>query len=151
MVRARLTAVVNFRAVGNFRSRLTSISRPQSWNGAIVYMRRLVYNWRILLGGLASASVLAVGGAAPTFTRSGSHADDRPTSARSVSRAGDQPASALTGIVPSGSAVSGSVGCDLPGLPEAGPVVSALAGAPGATCGSPATTSVPPPALSLPP
>ncbi len=91
-------------------------------------MRRLMYNWRILLGGVASASVLAVGVAAPTL-------------ARSVPRGGDRPTSALTVVVPSGSAASG-VGCDLPGLPQAGPVVSALAGAPAASCGSSDTTNV---------
>lgn len=91
-------------------------------------MRRLVYNWRILLGGVASASVLAVGVAAPTL-------------ARPVSRAGDRPTSALTAVVPTGSAASG-VDCDLPGLPEAGPVVSALAGAPGAPCGLSDTTGL---------
>jgi hypothetical protein len=92
-------------------------------------MRRLVHNWRILLGGLASASVLAVGVAAPTL-------------ARPVPRAGDRPASALTGILPSGSAVSG-VGCDLPGFPQASLVISALAGALVAPCGVSDTTNVP--------
>jgi hypothetical protein len=85
-------------------------------------MRCLVYNWRIVLGGVASAGVLAVGIAAPTLPRS-------------VSRADDQPTSALTGIVPSGPAASG-VGCDLPGLPQAGRVIWALAGAPVAPCGA---------------
>jgi hypothetical protein len=98
-------------------------------------MRCLVYNWRIVLGGVASAGVLAVGIAAPTLPRS-------------VSRADDQPTSALTGIVPSGPAASG-VGCDLPGLPQAGPVVAALAGAPGTLCGSSATTTVPRRATSM--
>jgi hypothetical protein len=46
-------------------------------------------NWRILLGGVASVSVLAVGVAAPTL-------------ARPVSRAGDRPTSALTAVVPTG-------------------------------------------------
>jgi len=123
-------------------------------------MRRLVYNWRILLGGLASASVLAVSVAAPTFARSVSRAGDRPTSARSVSRAGHRSASArsvsraghrsastLTGVAPRGSAAGG--GCDLPGLPQAGLVVSALAGAPGAACGSPDTIGVPGRATSV--
>jgi hypothetical protein len=109
-------------------------------------MRRLVYNWRILLGGLASASVLAVGIAAPTLARPVSRAGDRPASARSVSRAGDRPASALTGVVPAGTPASL---CDLPGVPQAGPVVSALAGAPSAACGSPDTTSVPRHATSM--
>ena len=98
-------------------------------------MRCLVYNWRVVLGGVASASVLAVGIAAPTLPRS-------------VSRADDQPTSALTGIVPSGSAARG-VGCDLPGLPLAGPVDSALAGVPGAPCGLSDTTKVPRPATSM--
>jgi hypothetical protein len=115
MVWARLTAVVNF------RSQPRSIYSP-SWNGAIVYMLRLVHNWRILLGGVASASVLAVGVAAPTLSRP-------------VSRAGDRPTSALTSVLPSGSAASG-VGCDLPGLPQAGRVIWALAGAPVAPCGA---------------
>ena len=140
MARARLTAVVNF------RSQPRSIYSP-SWNGAIVYMLRLVHNWRILLGGLASASVLAVSVAAPTFARSVSRAGDRPTSARSVSRAGHRSASArsvsraghrsastLTGVAPRGSAAGG--GCDLPGLPQAGRVIWALAGAPVAPCGA---------------
>jgi hypothetical protein len=98
-------------------------------------MRCLVYNWRIVLGGVASAGVLAVGIAAPTLPRS-------------VSRADDQPTSALTGIVPSGPAASG-VGCDLPGLPQAGPVVAALAGAPGTLCGSSDTTTAPRRATSV--
>jgi hypothetical protein len=98
-------------------------------------MRCLVYNWRIVLGGVASASVLAVGIAAPTLPRS-------------VSRADDRPASALTGSVPSGSAASG-VGCYLPGLPQAGPVVAALAGAPGTLCGSSERTTVPRRATSV--
>ena len=98
-------------------------------------MLRLVHNWRILLGGVASAGVLAVGVAGPTLGRPVSRADDRPTSA-------------LTGVVPTRSAASG-VGCDLPGLPEAGPVVSALAGVPGAPCGLSDTTKVPRHATSV--
>ena len=98
-------------------------------------MQRLVYNWRILLGGVASAGVLAVGVASPTLARPGARADDRPTSA-------------LTRVVRSGSAARG-VGCDLPGLPEAGPVVSALAGDPSAPCGLSDTANVPRHATSM--
>jgi hypothetical protein len=108
-----------------------------------------VSSWRILLGGVASAGVLGVGIAAPTLARPVSHAHDlsassltqlvpvssltRVVPASSLTRVG--PASSRTRVVPSGSAAS-RVGCDLPGLPEAGPVVSALAGAFGAPCGS---------------
>ena len=98
-------------------------------------MQRLVHNWRILLSGVASAGVLAVGVASPHL-------------ARPVSRAGDRPTSALTVVVPSRSAVRG-VGCDLPGRPLAGPVDSALAGVPGAPCGLSDTTKVPRPATSM--
>jgi hypothetical protein len=92
-------------------------------------MRLLLHNWRILLGGVASASVLAVGVAGPTLTRP-------------VSRASDRATSALTGVAPIGSAARG-VGCDLPGLLQAGLVISALAGAPVAPCGFSDTTNVP--------
>ena len=88
-------------------------------------------SWRILLGGVASASILGVGVAAPTLARPISHAPDLPVS--SLTQV--VPVSSLTRVVPGGSAASG-VGCDLPGLPQAGPVVSALAGAFGAPCGS---------------
>ena len=115
-------------------------------------------SWRILLGGVASAGVLGVGVAAPTLARPVSHARDLATSsltqvvpvssltgvvpvssltqiasASSLTRAA--PASSLTRAVPSGSAAR-RVGCDLPGLPQAGLVVSALAGVLGAPCGS---------------
>ena len=106
-------------------------------------------SWRILLGGVASASILGVGVAAPTLARPISHAPDLPVSSltqvvpvSSLTRVvpvssltGVVPVSSLTRVVPGGSAASG-VGCDLPGLPQAGPVVSALAGAFGAPCGS---------------
>jgi hypothetical protein len=108
-----------------------------------------VCSWRILLGGVASASILGVGVAAPTLARPISHAPDLPVSSltqvvpvSSLTRVvpvssltGVVPVSSLTRVVPGGSAASG-VGCDLPGLPQAGPVVSALAGAFGAPCGS---------------
>jgi hypothetical protein len=111
-----------------------------------------------LLGGVASASVLGVGVAAPTLARPVSHVRDlsasswtqvvppsaltRLMSASALTRvvsasAGTRVASASsrTREVPTGSAAR-RVGCDLPGLPQAGPVVSAMAGALGAPCGS---------------
>ena len=97
-------------------------------------------SWRILLGGVASASILGVGVAAPTLARPVSHARDLATSSLTQvvpvsSLTGVVPVSSLTRVVPGGSAASG-VGCDLPGLPQAGRVIWALAGAPVAPCGA---------------
>jgi hypothetical protein len=108
-----------------------------------------VGSWRILLGGVASASVLGVGVAAPTLTRPVSHARDLSVSSLTQvlpvsSLTQVLPVSSLTRVVPASpltrvaprASVTHREGCDLPGLPEAGPVVSALAGALGAPCGS---------------
>jgi hypothetical protein len=86
-----------------------------------------VYNWRILLGGAASAAILTVGIAAPAL-------------AQSVSRA-DTPTSSVSGVtqVLGGSSASGIL-CNLPGIPMAGPEASAAAGAVGAPCTSAAAT-----------
>jgi hypothetical protein len=84
-----------------------------------------------LLGGVASASVLGVGVAAPTLARPVSHAPGLPAS----SLTWVVPVSSLTRVAPSGSAAR-RIGCDLPGLPQTGLVVAALAGALGAPCGS---------------
>jgi len=89
-------------------------------------MECFVYNWRILLGGAASAAVLTVGLAAPAL-------------AQSVSRA-DTPAS-LNGIAQAiGGSTATGILCDLPGIPMAGPEASAAAGVAGAPCGSAAST-----------
>ncbi len=85
-----------------------------------------MYNWRILLGGAASAAILTVGLAAPAL-------------AQSVSRA-DTPAS-LNGIAQAiGGSTATGILCDLPGIPMAGPEASAAAGVAGAPCGSAAST-----------
>jgi hypothetical protein len=87
-----------------------------------------VYNWRILLGGVASATILTVGVAAPAF-------------AQSVSRA-DTPTSSLSGVKQTLGGSGGSVIlCNLPSLPMAGPEASAAAGAIGAPCDPSASTS----------
>ncbi len=84
-----------------------------------------MYNWRILLGGAASAAILTVGIAAPAL-------------AQSVSRA-DTPS--LNGIAQAiGGSTATGVLCDLPGIPMAGPEASAAAGEAGAPCGSAAST-----------
>jgi len=84
-----------------------------------------VYSWRTLLVGVASAGILTAGIAAPAL-------------GQSVSRTGSRPASSLTGAAQrTGSAAAL---CDLPGLPMAGPVDSAVAGMLGAPCGSSGTT-----------
>ena len=87
-----------------------------------------MYNWRILLGGVASAGILTVGIAGPAL-------------AQSVSRTDILPASSLTGVIQgTGGSAAAGVLCDLPGLPMAGPVDSAVAGVLGAPCGSSSTT-----------
>src|SRR5580704_9781440 len=90
-------------------------------------MECFVYNWRILLGGAASAAILTVGIAAPAL-------------AQSVSPA-DSPTSSVSGLaqVLGGSSASGVL-CDLPGIPMAGPEASAAAGVAGAPCDSAGTT-----------
>jgi hypothetical protein len=87
-----------------------------------------VYSWRILLTGVASAGILTVGIAAPAL-------------GQPVSRTDIRPASSLTGAAQGtgGPAAAGAL-CDLPSLPMAGPVDSAVAGMLGAPCGSSGTT-----------
>jgi len=85
-----------------------------------------VYNWRILLGGAASAAILTVGIAAPALAQSVSRADS-PTSLSGTTQ------------VLGGSSASGVL-CDLPGIPMAGPEASAAAGVAGAPCDSAGTT-----------
>ncbi len=85
-----------------------------------------MYNWRILLGGAASAAILTVGVAAPALAQSVSRADT-PTSLSGVTQ--DLGGSSATGIL-----------CDLPGIPMAGPEASAAAGAAGAPCASTGST-----------
>ncbi len=87
-----------------------------------------MYNWRILLGGVASATILTVGVAAPAL-------------AQSVSRAGT-PTASLSGVTQNlGGSGGGVILCDLPNLPMAGPEASAAAGAIGAPCNTSASTS----------
>jgi hypothetical protein len=50
-----------------------------------------VYNWRILLGGAASAAILAVGVAAPAFAQ----AQDAPVSLSGLNSARCRPAARL--------------------------------------------------------
>src|SRR5580693_5176548 len=90
-------------------------------------MECFVYNWRILLGGAASAAILTVGIAAPALAQSVSRADS-PTSLSGTTQ------------VLGGSSASGVL-CDLPGIPMAGPEASAAAGVAGAPCDSDGTTS----------
>jgi hypothetical protein len=85
-------------------------------------MECFVYNWRILLGGAASAAILTVGIAAPALAQSVSRADS-PTSLSGTTQ------------VLGGSSASGVL-CDLPGIPMAGPEASAAAGVAGAPCDS---------------
>jgi collagen type VII alpha len=89
-------------------------------------MECFVYNWRILLGGAASAAILTVGIAAPALAQSVSRADS-PTSLSGTTQ------------VLGGSSASGVL-CDLPGIPMAGPEASAAAGVAGAPCDSAGTT-----------
>jgi len=82
-----------------------------------------VYNWRILLGGVASASILTVGLAAPAL-------------AQSVSRA-DSPTSSVSGVTQElGGTGAGTLLCELPSVPTGGLGLSAAAGILGAPCGS---------------
>jgi len=82
-----------------------------------------MYNWRILLGGAASAAVLAVGVAAPAFAQSASRADT--------------PVSSLGGVSQNlGSTGASGILCNLPSIPMAGPEASAAAAALGAPCDS---------------
>jgi hypothetical protein len=90
-------------------------------------MECFVYNWRILLGGAASAAILTVGIAAPALAQSVSRADS-PTSLSGTTQ------------VLGGSSASGVL-CDLPGIPMAGPEASAAAGVAGAPCDSAGTSS----------
>ncbi len=90
-------------------------------------MECFVYNWRILLGGAASAAILTVGIAAPALAQSVSHADT-PTSLSGITQ------------VLGGSSTTGVL-CNLPGIPMAGPEASAAAGDIGAPCDSADTTS----------
>src|SRR5260370_2189014 len=78
-----------------------------------IEMECFVYNWRILLGGAASAAILTVGIAAPAFAQSAPRADS--------------PTSSLTGVTQDlgGSCASGIL-CGLPSLPLAG--ISAASG-----------------------
>lgn len=82
-----------------------------------------MYNWRILLGGAASAAILTVGIAAPAF-------------AQPASRAGS-PVSSLSGVTQTlgGSTASGIL-CDLPSIPMSGLEASAASAATGAPCNS---------------
>jgi hypothetical protein len=102
------------------RSRASSMTRLEG--------ECFVYNWRILLAGAASAGILTVGIAAPAL-------------GQPVSRTDIRPASSLTGATQGtgGPAVADAL-CDLPSLPMAGPVDSAVAGMLGAPCGSSGTT-----------
>jgi len=84
-----------------------------------------VYNWRILLGGVATASILTVGVAAPAL-------------AQSVART-DLPTSSLSGLTQGTGAASGLL-CGLAGLPLVGPVVSQLSSVLGASCSSAGAT-----------
>ena len=86
-----------------------------------------MYNWRILLGGAASAAILTVGIAAPALAQSVSRADT-PTSLSGITQ------------VLGGSSTTGIL-CNLPGIPMAGPEASAAAGAASAPCDSADTTS----------
>ena len=79
-------------------------------------MECFVYNWRILLGGAASAAILTVGVAAPALAQTVSRADTPTASASGITQG--LGGSSTTGIL-----------CDLPGIPMAGPEASA-AGAP---------------------
>src|SRR5260370_14939449 len=85
-------------------------------------MECFVYNWRILLGGAASAAILTVGIAAPAFAQSASRADS--------------PTASLSGLTQGlgGSGASGIL-CGLPSLPVSG--ISPAAAVPGRACRSP--------------
>jgi hypothetical protein len=88
----------------------------------------LVYNWRILFGGVASASILTVGLAAPAL-------------AQTVSRAGS-PTSSVSGITQElGGTGAATLLCALPSLPTGSLGVSAAAGILGAPCGTSAGSS----------
>ena len=80
-------------------------------------MECFVYNWRILLGGAASAAILTVGVAAPAFAQ----AQDAPVSLSGLNSAS-------------------SVLCGLGSLPVSGEV-SAAANVIGASCGTSSSSS----------
>jgi hypothetical protein len=82
-----------------------------------IEMECFVYNWRILLGGAASAAILTVGVAAPAFAQ----AQDAPVS--------------LSGL----NSASGAL-CGLGSLPVSGEV-SAAANVIGASCGTSSSSS----------
>jgi hypothetical protein len=84
-----------------------------------IEMECFVYNWRILLGGAASAAILTVGVAVPAFAQ----AQDAPVS--------------LSGL----NSASGAL-CGLGSLPVSGEV-SAAANAIGASCGTPPSATPP--------
>jgi hypothetical protein len=91
-------------------------------------VERFVYKWQIILGGFASASILAVGLAAPALAQTTASSSGLPLS--NVAQA--------AGV----SGLSGTAGaaCDLQGIPLSGEVSSA-AGALGASCSSSGQTS----------
>ena len=70
-----------------------------------------MYNWRILLGGAASAAVLTVGVAAPAFAQSASRADTPVSSLGGVSQnLGSSGASEALGNLPDNNSISNDLG-----------------------------------------
>jgi hypothetical protein len=91
-------------------------------------MECFMYNWRILLGGAASAAVLAVGVAAPAFAQAASRADT--------------PVSSLGGVSQNlGSSGASEALCNLASIPTVGAEATAAATALGAPCASTADSS----------
>src|SRR6266480_4756274 len=96
-----------------------------------IEMECFVYNWRILLGGAASAAILAVGVAAPAFAQ----AQDAPVSLSGLNQA----SGVLCGVsLPGLNSVSGSIPA-LGNAANAAPGVANTAGTVGGSSTSSAT------------
>ncbi len=83
-----------------------------------------VYNWRLLLGGAASAGILTVGLAAPALAQSVARADLTPASLSGVTQG--------LGVASAGNVICGSTNL---------PATSALTGAIGASCAGSSSSS----------